>query len=51
MLEVGRPGQFDVLVGDQVIATRGASLLARLFGGGWPDPARVVAALRARSVA
>jgi len=38
-----------VLLGDQVIATRGGSVLARLFGGGWPDPARVVETLRARA--
>jgi hypothetical protein len=50
MLVVGDPGQFDVLVGGQVIATRGGSLLARLFGGGWPDPARVVEILKARSL-
>ena len=48
-LEVGNPGQFDVLVDGQVIATRGGGVLARLFGGGWPEPARVVEALRAQS--
>ena len=48
-LEVGNPGQFDVLADGQVIATRGGGVLARLFGGGWPEPARVVEALRARS--
>jgi hypothetical protein len=39
-----------VFVGDQVIATRGGSLLARFFGGGWPDAAGVVATLKARAV-
>jgi len=48
-LEVGDPGQFDVLVGDRVIATRGGGVLAKLFGGGWPEPVRVVEALRAQS--
>jgi hypothetical protein len=48
---VGDPGQFDVLLDDRVIATRGGSFLARLFGGGWPDPARVVELLKNRSVA
>jgi hypothetical protein len=39
-----------VLVDEVVIATRGGSVLARLFGGGWPDPARVVETLKTRVV-
>jgi hypothetical protein len=51
MLEVGSPGQFDVLVDGQVVATRSSSFLAKLFGGGWPDPRNVVDAIRARQSA
>jgi hypothetical protein len=32
----------------EVIASRKAGLLTRLFGGGWPDPEAVVAAIEAR---
>ena len=41
--ERGRPGQFDVVVDGEVIASRGGNLLQRVFGGGWPDPEDVVA--------
>jgi hypothetical protein len=51
VLEVGRPGQFDILVDGEIVATRSSSILARLFGGGWPDPRRVVDAIRARTAA
>jgi hypothetical protein len=37
-----------VLVDGERIATRGGSFLARLFGGGWPDPSQVIEALRSR---
>lgn len=47
-LEEGYLTQFDVVVGEDVVATRGGSLLKRLLGGGWPDPDEVVAAVRAR---
>jgi hypothetical protein len=47
-LQVGTPGQFDVLVDGEVIARRGGSFLARLFGGGWPDSGAVVEAIRSR---
>ena len=50
MLEVGNPGQFDVLVDGHVIASRGGGFFERFLGGGWPDPARVVERLRARTV-
>jgi hypothetical protein len=40
-----------VLVDGQVVASRGGSFLARLFGGGWPDPAVVVEVVRARGAA
>ncbi len=37
-LQVGSPGQFDVLVDGEVIASRGGGFFARFFGGGWPEP-------------
>jgi hypothetical protein len=40
-----------VYAGDERIAERSSGFLARLFGGGWPDPDAVVAALRARLAA
>ena len=40
-LQVGSPGQFDVLVDGEVIATRGGGFFARFFGGGWPEPKAV----------
>ena len=40
-LQVGSPGQFDVLVDGEVIATRGGGFFARFFGGGWPEPVAV----------
>jgi len=43
---VGSPGQFDVLVDDNLIASRAGGLINRLFGGGWPDPNAVVEAVR-----
>jgi hypothetical protein len=46
-LEPGSLGQFDVCVGDAIVARRG-SWWARLFGAGWPDPNAVVAAVRKR---
>lgn len=39
----GKLGQFDVVVDGQVIASRGGNLLTKVLGGGWPDPADVVA--------
>jgi len=47
-LEPGGPGQFDVMVGDEVVATRSKGW-QRLLGGGWPDPEEVVRALEGRS--
>jgi hypothetical protein len=41
----GSPGQFDVLVDGQVVATRSRSLLTVLIGGGWPTAAEVMRAL------
>lgn len=38
----GKPSQFDVVVDGNVIASRGGTLLKRLLGGGWPDPAAVI---------
>ena len=49
---VGSRGQFDVLVGDQVVATKQkVSLWSRLMGDpGFPDEDSTVAAVRARLV-
>lgn len=44
----GSPGQFDVKVGDETIATR-AKGWQRFLGGGWPTPQDVADALRARA--
>lgn len=41
MLQVGYPGQFDVLVDGEVVASRAGGFFARFFGGGWPDPTAV----------
>jgi hypothetical protein len=37
-----------VLVDGEVVATRGGSMLARFFGGGWPQAGAVVEAIRSR---
>jgi len=42
----GGPGQFDVFVDGEKIATR-AKGWQRFFGGGWPDPAEVIATVNA----
>ena len=44
----GKPGQFDVLVDGELVASRGGSMLKRLLGGGWPDPAEVIEKIAAR---
>lgn len=53
--EFGKLGQFDVLVDDEVIASRGGNMLQRVLGGGFPDPEEVIwkieALLRARGSA
>ncbi len=41
-------GQFDVIVDDEVIASRSRGLLVRLLGMGWPDTDAIVAAIRSR---
>ncbi|HEX6813777.1 MAG TPA: hypothetical protein VF384_19305 [Planctomycetota bacterium] len=46
--ERGKPGQFDVVVDGEVIASRGGSMLERLLKGGWPDPEAVVAKIEAK---
>lgn len=43
----GKPGQFDVVVDGQVIASRGGSRLEKALGGGWPDPEEVIARIEA----
>jgi hypothetical protein len=40
-----------VLVDGEIVATRGGGFFAKLFGGGWPSPALVIDAIRARSAA
>ncbi len=42
----GRRGQFDVLVGGRVVATRKGGLVAKFTRRPWPDPDDVVAAVR-----
>jgi len=42
-------GQFDVVVDGETIASKKTGLLTKLFGGGWPDPDAVVAAIAERS--
>lgn len=46
--ERGAPGQFDVLVDGEVIASRGGNMLQRVLGGGWPDAEDVIAKIEAR---
>lgn len=43
----GGPGQFDVFVDGEKIATR-AKGWQRFLGGGWPEAGEVVALLKAR---
>ena len=45
--EVGRRGQFDVMVGDQVVASRQGGLIAKLTNRPWPSEKDVVEAVRA----
>jgi hypothetical protein len=49
-VEPGSFGQFDVLVGDEVVASKtGDRLLSRLLGrGDFPDENEVVAAVKER---
>jgi len=42
----GRRGQFDVLVGGRIVASRKGGLIAKLTKRPWPEPAQVVAAVR-----
>jgi len=37
-----------VLIDGTLVASRGGGFLARLFGGGWPDPDAVAEAIRSR---
>ena len=41
--QIGKLGQFDVLVDGKVIASRGGNMLQKVLGGGWPDPEDVIA--------
>ncbi len=47
-MEVGKSGQFDVIVDGETIASRGGNMLTRLFGAGWPDSEDVLAAVEQR---
>ena len=47
-IEPGASGQFDVLVGDDLVASQGGGLLGRLLGRGFPDEAEAVAAVKSR---
>jgi hypothetical protein len=47
-VQQGSLGQFDVLVDDAVVASRGGGFMTKVLGGGWPDPDKVVAAIRER---
>jgi hypothetical protein len=48
-IEVGKRGQFDVVVDGETIASRQGNILTRALGGGWPDEAKVVDLLRDRA--
>lgn len=37
-----------MLVDGELVASRGGSMLKRLLGGGWPDPAEVIEKIAAR---
>jgi len=47
-MDVGKSGQYDVIVDGETIASRGGNMLTRLFGAGWPDPEDVLAAAEQR---
>lgn len=47
-LEAGRIGQFEVLAGDETIATRGGNWITRRLGAGYPDLEEVVSLLETR---
>ena len=47
-MDVGKSGQFDVIVDGETIASRGGNMLTRLFDAGWPDPEDVLAAAKQR---
>ena len=47
-VEKGSPGQFEVFADGERIAGRSNGVLERILGGGWPDEAEVVSAVKAR---
>ncbi len=47
----GSSGQFDVLADGELVASRDGGFLAKLLGGGWPDPHDVVNKLQRRAEA
>lgn len=46
VLEVGRRGQFDVLVDGRTVVSRKGGLIAKLVGRPWPTPDEVLSAVR-----
>lgn len=48
-IEKGSSGQFDVLADGELVASRDGGFIAKLLGGGWPDPHEVVNALHRRA--
>jgi len=45
-LRRGAAGQFEVLADGTTVAKKGGGWMAKLVGGGFPDPADVLARLR-----
>ena len=46
-MQKGRPGEFDILVDGQSVASRKGGLIAKLLGRPWPDEDEVLEAIRA----
>ncbi|GEM_PF-5918813 len=49
-IQKGSSGQFDVLADGELVASKKKSFLSHFTGGGWPDPAEVVAILHKRTL-
>ena len=45
-LVAGKRGQFEVSVGDSVVAKRGGNWFTRSFGAGYPNPDDVIESVR-----
>jgi hypothetical protein len=50
-LQHGDPGQFDVVVDGEVVASRKTGFLQLLLGSGWPRAADVIAAIGRKQAA